>query len=471
MNTHWHHRALFYHIYPLGFCGAPQEHGSDTASDRLSPLYEVTDHLLDLGVSAVYIGPVFESAKHGYDTTSYTRIDPRLGSNEAFRKLVSHWHDNDIRVVLDGVFNHVGRGFDAFRDLQEHGEKSVYRDWFKNVDFSQGSPLGDGFTYEAWEGHFELVTLNLENPEVRKHIFDAVVWMLDWLGVDGLRLDVAYLLPKDFLAELRQVVDDYAASQERDRCYLLGEVIHGNYNEFLGPDLLDAVTNYECFKGMWSSLNDANYHEIAHSLSRQFGDNEGAESEGPGSWNGISAGHLLYNFVENHDVDRAASVLGNPAHLFPLYGMLMTIPGSPSVYYGGEYGLGGSKDSGGDAALRPSWQQVLSRVQTEQTPESEGLPSFIHELASVRERSTALCLGDLRVLRVEQEQMVWLRQAGNDAVLVAVNAGADPVTLELSDIPGTLLKPLMAQPQALHPDAGRVSLPIPARGTVIYQLA
>ncbi|MFP4508578.1 MAG: alpha-amylase family glycosyl hydrolase [Spirochaetaceae bacterium] len=470
MNTYWQQNAFFYHIYPFGFCGAPSEHGADTAADRLAPLFEVTDHLLDLGVRAVYIGPVFESAKHGYDTTSYTRIDPRLGTNEGFRNLIRYWHENNIRVVLDGVFNHVGRGFDAFRDLQEHGERSVYRDWFKDVDFSQHSPLGDRFTYEAWEGHFELVTLNLENPEVRKHIFEAVVWMLDWLAIDGIRLDVAYLLPKDFLAELRTVVDDYTTTHNRDRCYLLGEVIHGDYNEFLGPDLLDAVTNYECFKGMWSSLNDANYHEIAHSLSRQFGNTGGDASGGPGAWSGISAGHLLYNFVENHDVDRAASVLKNPAHLFPLYGMLFTIPGSPSVYYGGEFGLHGSKASGGDSALRPSWKEVQSRVENGATPESQGLPAFIHELASVRERSNALCLGDLKPLLVDHEQMVWLRRTDSETVLVAVNAAADPVTLELSDLTGTVLKPIMAQPGELYADAGTLSLPVPALGTAIYQL-
>ncbi len=470
MSTHWHERAFFYHIYPLGFCGAPDEHGTDSAADRLSPLYEVTDHLVDLGVTAIYIGPVFESATHGYDTTSYTHIDPRLGTNESFRDLVKHWHDNGMKVVLDGVFNHVGRDFDSFRDLQEHGERSAYRDWFKNVDFSQSSPLGDGFTYEAWEGHFELVTLNLENPEVRTHIFDAVVWMLDWLGIDGIRLDVAYLLPKDFLAELRRVVDEYTASHGREHCYLLGEVIHGNYDEFLGAGLLDAVTNYECFKGLWSSLNDANYHEIAHSLGRQFGDASDGGS-GPGDWGGISDGHFLYNFVENHDVDRAAAVLTDPAHLYPLYGMLFTIPGSPSVYYGGEYGLDGSKETGGDAALRPFWDDVLTRVAGEPTPETIGLPAFIHELASVRERSEALCGGALRLLLVDQEQMAWLRRTEAEAVLVAVNASADPVTLALTEIPGTVLKPLMAEPQDLHAEQGSVSLPVPAYGTVVYRIA
>ena len=477
MQTHWHETACFYHIYPFGFCGAPELHGADTAQNRLSPLYEVTDHLVDLGVTAVYIGPVFESAKHGYDTTSYTRIDPRLGSNEAFRDLVSHWHEHGIRVVLDGVFNHVGRDFEPFRDLQANGESSAYRDWFKGIDFSQGSPLGDDFTYEAWEGHFELVTLNLSNSEVRTHIFDAVRWMLDWLGIDGIRLDVAYLLPKDFLAELRRVVDDYTASHNRDRCYLLGEVIHGNYNEFLGPELLDAVTNYECFKGLWSSLNDANYHEIAHSLGRQFGSEAGGQesagpknSSGPGSWGGISDGHFLYNFVENHDVDRAASVLKNPMHLYPLYGMLFTMPGSPSVYYGGEYGLRGSKDSGGDAELRPAWSDVISQVAGQPTPETVGLPDFIHELASIRERSAALCRGNMVPVCVEHEQMAWLRKTDSESVLVAVNASADPVTLALSDIPGESLRPLLAQPANIPVEGGAASVPVPAFGTAVYEV-
>ncbi|TVR93265.1 MAG: alpha-amylase, partial [Spirochaetaceae bacterium] len=363
----WFEKAFFYHIYPLGFCGAPARNSAEAAGSRLGPLHKVIPHLRELGCTAVYLGPVFASHEHGYDTSDYYHIDARLGSNEEFRELVGALHAVDIRVVLDGVFNHVGRQFWAFRDLQEHGENSAYRDWFKGVDFSTQSPYGDAFSYTAWEGHFELVSLNHQNPELRQHLFGAVDWMIDELGIDGLRLDVAYLLPKDFLRELRS----YTRAKRQD-FYLLGEVIHGDYSEYLGPELLDSVTNYECYKGLWSSLNDGNYHEIGHSIGRQFGD-AGPEAASAGSraaavhasagggnghWSGISHGHHLYNFVDNHDVDRAASVLADKNYLHPLYGLLMTMPGAPSLYYGSEFGLPGSTTAGGDAALRPAWSEV-----------------------------------------------------------------------------------------------------------------
>lgn len=491
----WFENAFFYHIYPFGFCGAPAYNNAEAQGSRMGPVHEVIPHLREIGCNAVYLGPVFASHKHGYDTSDYYHIDARLGSNEEFRDLVGALHAAGVHVVLDGVFNHVGREFWAFRDLQEHGEASAYRDWFKGVDFSQQSPHGDSFSYAAWEGHFELVSLNHQNPELRQHLLGAVDWMMDDLGIDGLRLDVAYLLPKDFLRELRA-----HTRAKREDFYLLGEVIHGDYSEYLGPELLDAVTNYECYKGLWSSLNDGNYHEIVHSIGRQFGDRgaqaggsdaaadrkhesgNAPDSGGHGHWNGISQGHHLYNFVDNHDVDRAASTLSDVNYLNPLYGLLLTMPGVPSMYYGSEFGITGSIKAGGDAALRPTWHEVVQRPGEDGS--SPGgttadhaaaglagtLPAFIGELAQARAESTALRYGAYRSVLVQQRQTVFLREAPDETVLVALNSNSEPVRLPLRDLPGRHLASLLHDRKLIPVHGGAIELDLPAYGTAVFRL-
>ncbi len=490
----WFENAFFYHIYPLGFCQAPEYNTSEAADTRLGPMHEVIPHLREIGCNAVYLGPVFASHNHSYDTSDYYHIDARLGSNEQFRDLVGAFHAAEIRVVLDGVFNHVGRQFWAFRDLQENGEASAYRDWFKGVDFSKRSPHGDSFSYTAWEGHFELVSLNHQNSELRRHLLGAVDWMIDELSIDGLRLDVAYLLPKDFLRELRS-----HTRAKRSDFYLLGEVIHGDYSEYLGPELLDSVTNYECYKGLWSSLNDGNYHEIVHSIGRQFGDGTapsgqssagvaghgasgGAEGAGSGHWSGISHGHHLYNFVDNHDVDRAASTLADENYLNPLYGLLMTMPGVPSIYYGSEYGLKGSIKAGGDAALRPAWNEVVRQAGEVSKPGtatgsgsgtaeiSDTLPTFIRELAEARAASPALRYGSYRTVVVAQRQVAFLRETPEETVLVALNSSSETVQLPLKGLPGRSMTSLLHDASEIAIADGTAKLDLPAYGTAVLHV-
>jgi len=485
----WFENAFFYHIYPLGFCGAPAYNKAGAEGSRMGPLHEVIPHLRELGCNAVYLGPVFASHKHGYDTSDYYHIDARLGSNEEFRDLVGTLHAAGLKVVLDGVFNHVGREFWAFQDLQQHGEASDYRDWFKGVDFSKQSPHGDPFSYAAWEGHFELVTLNHKNPELRRHLLGAVDWMMDELGIDGLRLDVAYLLPKDFLRELRT-----HTRAKREDFYLLGEVIHGDYSEYLGPELLDAVTNYECYKGLWSSLNDGNYHEIVHSIGRQFGDGaaqpaggvssaaqaaggsgsargDASTAGGSGHWGGISQGHHLYNFVDNHDVDRAASTLTDIKYLNPLYALLLTMPGVPSIYYGSEFGMKGAKKSGGDAALRPAWQELGGQSGQDADSETAStLPAFIGELAQARAESPALRYGSYRSVLVDQRQVVFLRETPDETVLVALNSDSEPVQVALKDLPGRQLVSLLRDKEVQEMKGGAIALKLPAYGTAVLRL-
>ncbi len=417
----WIDTAIFYHIYPLGLLGAPERNDLDAPrADRLRGLMPWVDHASDLGATALYLGPLFESSTHGYDTVCYTEVDRRLGSNDDLRDVIAHAHERGMRVVLDGVFNHVGRDFATFRDLQERGEASPYRDWFAGVDFSQSSPLGDPFAYESWNGHFGLVKLNLANTEVREHLFDAVRgWFRDF-GIDGIRLDAADAIDHDFLRALAAVCRD-----ANPDCWLLGEVIHGDYTQWANPAMLDATTNYEAFKGLYSSFNDHNLFEIAYSLNREFGDG------------GVYRGLPLYSFADNHDVDRVASLLDDPAHLAPLYAILFTMPGVPAVYYGSEWGMEGEKRNGNDAPLRPalSWP-----VDTAAMPHPE-LEETIRTLARIRQANPSLRHGSYAQLEVASEQLAFLREDEGSVAVVAVNASHEPapMRIELSGMDGTEL--------------------------------
>ena len=284
----WFDDATIYQIYPLGLCGAPlQNDGSDqTGEHRILRVLDWVEHIKKLGATCVLFNPLFDSDAHGYDTRDYNRVDPRLGTKEDFQAVCKALHEAGIRVMLDGVFNHVGRGFWAFRDVQEKKWDSAYKDWF-HISFDGNTGYNDGFWYEAWEGCYELVKLNLRNPAVKEHLFDAVRgWVRDY-DIDGLRLDVAYCLDLDFLAELRGL-----ANSIKPEFALMGETLHGDYNRWMNDRACHAVTNYECYKGLYSSFNSANMHEIAYSLNRQFGSEQ---------WCLYTGRHLL-SFLDNHDV-------------------------------------------------------------------------------------------------------------------------------------------------------------------------
>ena len=294
----WFDNAVLYHIYPLGFCGAPRFNEGDKVEYRLDKLVSWIPHLKEMSVDAVYLGPVFESAEHGYDTTDYKMIDRRLGDTESFKAICAELHSNGIRVILDGVFNHVGRNFFAFKDVQEKGSASKYCGWFHNLNFGGQSPCGDNFWYEGWNGHYNLVKLNLRNPQVVEHLFDAVNYWIDEFEIDGIRFDAADSMDFEFFKRIRAM-----CKGKKSDFWLMGEIIFGDYKRWANPEMLDSVTNYECYKGLYSSHNDANYFEIDYSINRQFGKS------------GIYKGINLYNFVDNHDVNRLASTLKNPEHI------------------------------------------------------------------------------------------------------------------------------------------------------------
>jgi len=411
MNNIDNKKMRMYHIYPLGICGAPTENrDKETNCLRLECMYEYKEYFKDLGINTIYYGPVFQAESHGYDTIDYYNIDNRLGNNAMFASIVKSFSDSGINTVLDGVFNHVSRDFFAFQDLIRNGKNSQYRSWFY-VNFHENSPYNDPFSYECWEGHFNLVKLNLSNHELREYLFGAVrQWILEF-GIHGLRLDVAYALDKEFIRDLKKV-----CLALNPNFWLMGELIHGDYRQLLSNDLLDSATNYECYKGLFSSHNDKNYFEIAYSLNRLFGNG--------GQYSDFS----LYNFVDNHDVSRASSILKNKAHLYPLYLLLMMMPGIPSIYYGSELGIEGDKNNG-DEDLR----LALPFSKAKKLAHENDLFRHISHLLRIRQEHDALEYGDYEQVYVSNEQLVFSRKTENEYLLILVSLSDEPVDIDLSN--------------------------------------
>lgn len=402
--------GLLYHIYPLGACGAPMDRAQQThPEERLLVLEHYLNHLQSLGITMIYLGPVFEADSHGYDTRDYYQVDARLGTNQTLRHLSEQIHARGMRLILDGVFNHVGRGFWAFQDLINKGTDSAYRDWFDGIDFSQRSPLNDPFNYQPWEGHYSLVKLNTANPDLRQHLLDAVRFWIQDFGIEGVRLDAADCVDKDFWKFLRREI-----TREFPDFFFLGEIIHGDYRDWANPEMFDSTTNYTAYKGIWSSLNDRNYFEIAYTLNQQFGD--------PGNYKDLP----MYNFLDNHDVNRIASQLQTSAHLPLAYAMLFCMPGFPSLYYGSEVGLQGARDDFSDQALRPFFDPMHGQELWNQA-----LLHFIQTLAQIRKSNSALQVGDYQQLLVASEQFVFLRQSADQSIMIAFNANENDQMLNL----------------------------------------
>lgn len=389
MGSTWYEKAVFYHIYPLGLLGAPKQNTADTVCDGMKELESWIPHMQALGCTGLYIGPLFESSSHGYDTRDYRLVDRRLGDNQGFKRFVSLCHDAGIRVVVDGVFNHTGREFFAFQDIKEHREASPYRDWYRGVNFGWGDPFG----YDAWQGHGELPCLNLLNPQVKQYLFDVIRFWIDTFDIDGIRLDCANVLDFGFMSELRR-----ETSSMKEDFWLMGEVIHGEYARWVNPDMLHSVTNYELHKGLYSGHNDHNYFEIAHTIRRLE-----------------QVGYQLYTFVDNHDEDRLASKINNKDHLYSVYTLLYTLPGIPSVYYGSEWGMEGRRTRESDEALRP-----CISIEEEKQYHTD-LTDYIAKLGQIHGENEELHGGRYKELLLTTRQYAFARFGEHSVILTAVN--------------------------------------------------
>ncbi len=434
--------CVIYNIYPLGFCGAPKRNDHKT-DYRLDKIYEWTEHLKSLNVNAVVFNPVFESTSHGYDTIDYKKIDCRLGDNNSFKKICEHLHKNGIKVLLDAVFNHVGREFFAFKDVQQNGQASPYCSWFQNLNFGGSSPMGDPFWYEGWAGHYELVKLNLQNPQVADYLLDCVKFWIDEFCIDGLRLDAANVMDEGFLHKLRSFADE-----QSDDFWMYGEIVGGDYNRLVRNNGLNSVTNYECYKGLYSSHNDHNYFEIAHSLQRQFGQG------------GIYKDIYTYNFAENHDVNRVASEVRDKRHLNNIYTLMYCMPGVPSIYYGGEWGVEGRRTNHSDHDLRPCLD-----LQNIKKPNEE-LCKFISRLGKIRLSLEALKYGDFENTIIKNEQYIFKRRTSGQTVYIALNLSDGENTVGFNTEGKLVLTDVLNNNQRFDCD-GYINLPIPAHSARI----
>lgn len=401
--TTWYEKGIFYHMYPLGMTGAPKQNTGEEITNRFDELNAWIPHIQKLGCNAIYIGPLFESSSHGYDTKDYRLVDRRLGDNQNFKDFVTLCHKAGIQVVVDGVFNHTGREFFAFKDIQKKRWDSPYKDWYKGINFNGNSPYNDGFGYEAWQGHYELPCLNLWNPDVRNYLFDVIQFWIDTFAIDGIRLDCANVLDFQFMKEMRQ-----KTGQMKEDFWLMGEVIHGDYARWVNPEMLHSVTNYELHKSLYSGFNDHNFFEIAHNVRR------------------LEAIHRkLYTFVDNHDEDRIASKLKIKEHLIPIYTCLFTLPGIPSIYYGGEWGIEGKRTRTSDEELRPA-------LKAEQDQELHiPLTDWIAKLGKIHQENPEYHDGVYQELLLTNRQYAFARKAEKSICITAVNNDDQDITIHI----------------------------------------
>lgn len=393
----WYDEAIFYHIYPLGFTGAPKINDYSAPVNRLNMIDKIIVHIKKLGFNALYIGPLFESVGHGYETTDYKKLDSRLGTNEDLKKFVAHCHQNGIRVIFDGVFNHTGRDFFAFADIIKNRENSAYKNWYCNVNFSGNNEYNDGFSYDNWGGYNLLAKLNQKNPDVVNYICDVVRFWVSEFDVDGIRLDAADVLDFDFMKTLRAV-----ANSIKSDFWLMGEVIHGDYARWANDSMLHSVTNYHLHKALYSGHNDHNYFEIAHTVQRLYE---------------MNPNFKLYNFADNHDVERIYTRLADKSHFVPVHILLYTLPGIPSVYYGSEFGIEGKKEKGSDDSLRPA----LSAENYVAAEKDNPFTALISALGKIRRSTPVLSYGDYKQLLLTNRQYVFSRNYNAHSAVIAVN--------------------------------------------------
>lgn len=403
----WYNEAVFYHIYPLGMTGAPKKNSYEEPVHRLNTLLPWISHIKNIGCNAIYIGPLFESVGHGYETTDYKRLDSRLGTNEDLKNFVDSCHKQGIRVILDGVFNHVGRDFFAFQDVKQKRESSHYRDWFCNVNFGGNNSFDDGFSYENWGGYDLLVKLNQRNPEVIDYICNVIRFWVSEFDIDGIRLDAADVMDFDYMKALRRV-----ANEVKDDFWLMGEVIHGNYSHWVNNETLHSATDYMLHKALYSGHNDKNYFEIAHTIKYV---------------SGMVGSSRLYSFVDNHDVERIYTKLKYKEHFLPVHVLLYGLTGIPSVYYGSEFGIEGRKENHSDDSLRPA----LNYEDYKDAADTNPFTKVIAALGKLRQNTPALCYGEYKELVLQNTYFAFARILNGKQVLVTVNCGDNYADMEL----------------------------------------
>ena len=419
----WPDHAIWWHVYPLGFTGAEKAALPPSAPPvtRLSKLANWLDYLVELGCNGLALGPVFASETHGYDTVDHFRVDSRLGTEDDLLRLVEQASARGVRVLLDGVFNHVGRAFSADAS------------WFR------ANPDGSLHTFE---GHHGLVTLNHEEPAVADYVTEVMSYWLE-RGIDGWRLDAAYAVPLPFW----RAVTDRVRARFPD-AWLVGEVIHGDYGSFVEQGGLDSVTQYELWKAVWSSLNDRNLFELAWALKRH---------------NAMLDTFTPHTFLGNHDVTRLASKLTDPRHLEHACVILLTTGGIPAIYAGDEQAFRGVKEdrAGGDDAVRPAFPDHPSDL----APYGKPLYRLHQFLIGLRRRNPWLVRARTTVTALTNTAIAYTLNdaSGSHSIAVALN---------LADAPADVPLPAASWAHAAGPGSVRVDRAcLPAAGWAIATAA
>ena len=434
----WYDEAVFYHIYPLGLTGAPKQNSYGEPVSRLNTLLPWISHIKEIGCNAIYIGPLFESVGHGYETTDYKKLDSRLGTNEDLKNFVAECHKQGIRVIFDGVFNHTGRDFFAFQDIKHNREHSQYKDWYCNVNFWGNNSFNDGFSYDNWGGYDLLAKLNQHNPAVRDYICDVIRFWVNEFDVDGIRLDAADVMDFEYMKALRRV-----ANEVKQDFWLMGEVIHGNYSRWANEGTLHSVTNYMLHKALYSGHNDHNYFEVAHTITYV---------------SGMVGNKLnLYSFVDNHDVERIYTKLKNKAHFVPVHVMLYTLPGIPSLYYGSEFGIEGRKERYSDDSLRPAlnYEDYKDAVKTNECTK------LIAALGKIRQNTPALMYGEYKQLKLQTTHFAYARVLEGKSVITTVNNADNDVFMNLAAGNSTEYVGALTG-QRIPVNGGRIQVNVPA---------
>ena len=420
----WYDNAVFYHIYPLGLCGCAHENDGQAVPGAFNKLNAWAKHAADLGCTAIYIGPLFESGSHGYDTIDYRLVDRRIGTNEEFRDFVADCHARGQKVIVDGVFNHVGRDFFAFQDLKANRENARYKDWFCDVNFWGNNEYNDGFSYGNWGGFNLLVKLNQRNPEVQNYHYDTIRFWVDEFDIDGIRLDAADVLDFDFMRGLRRLANK------------------------VKPEL---------HKGLWSGHNDHNYFEIAHTMRRL---------------QGLCHDTRLYLFSDNHDVERLPNKLRNREHIRHIAILVYTLWGIPSIYYGSEFGIEGKKEWGSDWPLRPCLE--LSDFKDAET--TNPVTSVYAALGRLKAELPELTDGEVKELQLTTQCYAFARVLDGKACVVVLNNGDSPAQLEFqlpveaSSAKDLLADTVGAQPVLTSMEWGRMKVQLPSNYATILQL-
>ncbi len=474
----WVKNAIFYQIFPDRFARSERmvhpphlqfkAWGADPAEQGYQggDLYGVVDkldYLKNLGITALYLCPVFASAaNHRYHTFDYYQVDPLLGGNDALRELIDEAHKRDIKIVLDGVFNHASRGFWQFHHILENGGNSPYIDWFIVHDFPlhpyTDDPEARPFNYEAWVGLPMLPKFNHDNPDVRQFIFDIAKYWIDF-GIDGWRLDVPFEIDDDsFWQEFRTVVK--TANPE---AYIVGELWEES-QRWLQGDQFDAVMNYIF---AWSSLSFFGGRSLRDGFERQHYTLKALDApkfaetidymHGLYDWN---INHVQLNLIDSHDTARALHIMNDDQNALELTILhQMTMPGAPCIYYGTEVGLNGGRDPLNREGF--PWEKVEVN--------EEGLIEHIQKATYLRNTNPVLRTGDFKIVHAEGKVLAYQRRLEEDFALVIYNIGEDDetVNITLDEVDNMALQAVWGDDLKVNVENRSVELSISARSATV----